>query len=41
LILDDANAILLGYLLLKPKYDKLRDEIKEEKLQKEYILSIQ
>ena len=31
---DDANAILLGYLLLKPKYDKLRDEIKEENYKK-------
>jgi hypothetical protein len=31
---DAAHTIFLGYLLLKPKYDCLSDEIREENLQK-------
>lgn len=31
---DDAHAIFLGYLLLKPKYDGLRGEIRKENYQK-------
>jgi len=31
---DDAQAIFLGYLLLKPKYDDLRDKIRKENYQK-------
>jgi len=31
---DDAHAIFLGYLLLKPKYDELRDEIRKENYKK-------
>lgn len=31
---DDANAIFLGYLFLKPKYDELRDELRKENYQK-------
>ena len=27
---DDAQSLLLGYLLLKPKYEKLRKDIKEK-----------
>ena len=31
---DDAHAIFLGYLLLKPKYDELREEIRKENYHK-------
>jgi len=31
---DDAHAIFLGYLLLKPKYNGLRDEIRKENYHK-------
>jgi len=31
----DANSIFLGYLLLKPKYELLRDELRRENFKKE------
>ena len=31
---EDANSILLGYLSLKPKYEKIREKIRREKLNK-------
>lgn len=31
---EDAHSIFLGYLLLKPKYDALREEIREENYKK-------
>jgi hypothetical protein len=30
---NDAHALFLGYLLLKPQYDKLREKIKKENYQ--------
>jgi hypothetical protein len=31
---EDANSIFLGYLLLRPKYEALREEIRKENLEK-------